>query len=65
MVIEVRRYLGDTEASRIHDADHERPRCRLGEILPGHRRWYDRLEDAETERRYDPCPWCLGSRGRG
>jgi hypothetical protein len=62
MVVEVRRYLGDTQASRIHDADHEHASCRLGEIPPGHRRWYDNLEDAKTELPYEHCPWCFGSR---
>jgi hypothetical protein len=65
MVVKVRRYLGDTQASRIHDADHERPGCRLGEIPPGHRRWYNRLEDAKNELPYEHCPWCLGRRVRG
>lgn len=60
MVVEVRRYLADISADRVHDADHERTSCRLGELLPGHVRWYDSLGDALADRAYDTCPWCFG-----
>jgi hypothetical protein len=63
MVVEARRYLADLSADRIHDADHERVSCRLGDLRPGHVRWYDRLEDALVEEAYEACPWCFGRAG--
>ena len=32
MVVEIRRYLGNTLSAHIHDADHEHPNCHLGRI---------------------------------
>ncbi|HEX6399430.1 MAG TPA: hypothetical protein VF108_03040 [Actinomycetota bacterium] len=59
MVVESRRYLGDMRALRIHDADHEHPRCRLGQ-LPSERRWYDDLDEALADVAYRACAWCMG-----
>jgi len=64
MVVELRRYLGDTLSVRIHDADRERRDCRLSEIRSDHRRWYDSLDEALADLAYEPCPWCLGEPGR-
>lgn len=60
MVVEIRRYLGNTFTARIHDADHERPNCRLGHIAAEHRRWYDSLEEARSDWAYEDCSWCMG-----
>lgn len=60
MVVEIRRYLGNTFSFHVHDADHESPNCRLGQIGPDHRRWYDTLEEAKADVRYDDCYWCMG-----
>lgn len=46
MVIEIRRYLGNTLSAHVHDADHEAVNWRLGHIATDHRRWYDSLEEA-------------------
>jgi hypothetical protein len=64
-VIELRRYIGDTLSMRIHDADRERENCRLGEIGPGQRRWYDSLEEALGDIPYRECSWCLGGSDEG
>lgn len=64
-MFERRRYLGDTLSTRIHDADRERANCRLGEIGPGQRRWYDSLEEALGDIPYRECSWCLGSSNEG
>ena len=64
-MVELRRYLGDTLSMRIHDADRERDHCRLGEIGPDHRRWYDSLEEALHDIPYRECSWCLGTSNRG
>ena len=63
MVVESRRYLGDVRALRIHDADHEHPRCRIGE-LPSERRWYEELDEALADVAYRPCPWCMDAGAR-
>jgi hypothetical protein len=60
MVVEIRRYLGNTLSARIHDADHEHPNCRLGQIATAHRRWYDSLEQAHADSIYEDCSWCMG-----
>ncbi len=65
MVVEIRRYMGNTLSAHVHDADRETPNCRLGKISPEHRRWYDSLEEARSDRRYEDCSWCRGgSNGR-
>ena len=65
MVVEIRRFLGNTLSVHIHDADHETPNCRLGRISSENRRWYDSLEEAMSDLRYEDCSWCMGgSRGR-
>lgn len=61
MVVEAGRFLADTLRARLHDADRERPACRLGELGPEHRRWYEAIEDALAEARYEACPACLGT----
>lgn len=63
MVVEARRYLADLSANRIHDADHERTSCRLGELPPGNVRWFDSFEDALADGVYETCPWCFGPAG--
>lgn len=58
MVVEIRRYLGNTLSAHIHDADHEHPNCHLGRIsrepalvrLPGGR------EEARSDMGYDGAP---------
>jgi hypothetical protein len=64
-VVERRRYIGDALSMRIHDADHERERCRLSEIGPEHRRWYDSVEEALGDVAYRACSWCLGGSSGG
>jgi hypothetical protein len=60
MVVELRRHLGDARNLQVHDADLERESCRLSEIEPEHRRWYDSLEEAMGDLPYGECPWCVG-----
>ncbi len=60
MVVEIRRYLGNTLSAHVHDADHETPNCRLGQIATEHRRWYDSVEEAQADLRYEDCSWCMG-----
>ena len=60
MVVEIRRYLGNTLSAQIHDADHEHPNCLLGRISSEHRLWYDSLDDARSDLGYEDCSWCLG-----
>ena len=60
MVVEIRRYLGNTLSAHVHDADHEHPNCHLGRISSEHRLWYDSLEDARSDLDYEECSWCLG-----
>lgn len=60
MVVEIRRYLGNTFSAHVHDADHETPNCRLGHISAGNRRWYDSLEEARSDLDYEDCSWCMG-----
>jgi hypothetical protein len=61
MVVEIRRFLVNTFSARIHDADHESTNCRLGHIASEHRRWYDTLEEARSDSRYEECSWCMGA----
>ena len=60
MVVEIRRYLGNTLSAHIHDADHEHPNCHLGRISSENRLWYDSLEEARSDMSYDDCSWCMG-----
>ena len=60
MVVEIRRYLGNTLSAHVHDADHETSNCRLGQIGTRHRRWYDSLAEARSDLRYEDCSWCMG-----
>jgi len=64
MVIEIRRYLGNTLSVHVHDADHETPNCRLGNISAGNRRWYDSLEEARSDLDYEDCLWCNSVRAK-
>jgi hypothetical protein len=61
MVVEIRRYLGNTLSAHIHDADHEHPNCHLGQISSENRLWYDSLEEARSDMGYDGCSWCMGA----
>jgi hypothetical protein len=61
MVVEIRRYLGNTLSAHIHDADHEHPNCHLGQISSENRLWYDSLEEARSDLRYEDCSWCMGA----
>jgi hypothetical protein len=63
-VIEIRRYLGNTLSVHVHDADHETPNCRLGNIPAGNRRWYDSLEEARSDLDYEDCLWCITVRAK-
>ena len=64
MVVEVRRYLGNTLSVHTHDAD-TRPRTAASVVSAESRRWYDSLEEALTDLRYEDCSWCMGgSNGR-
>jgi hypothetical protein len=40
------------------------PLCRLDEIKPDHRRWYDSLAEAKRDHPYDNCHWCIGGSTR-
>jgi hypothetical protein len=59
MVVEIRRYLGNTLSAHIHDADHEHPNCHLGRISSENRLWYDPLEEARSDMGYEDCSWCM------
>jgi hypothetical protein len=59
MVVEIRRYLGNTLSAHLHDADHEHPSCHLGQISSENRLWYDSLEEARSDVRYEDCSWCM------
>jgi hypothetical protein len=59
MVVEIRRYLGNTLSSHIHDADHEHPNCHLGQISDENRLWYDSLDEARSDHNYEACSWCM------
>ena len=63
VVVEIRRYLGNTLSAHIHDADHEHPNCHLGQISSENRLWYDSLEEARSDMRYEACSWCMGDAG--
>jgi hypothetical protein len=65
MVVEIRRYLGNTLSAHIHDADHEHPNGRLGRISSENRLWYDSLEEARSDTGYDDCSCMGGSEDRG
>ena len=65
MVVEIRRYLGNTLSAHIHDADHEHPNCHLGQISSENRSWYDSLEEARSDLRYEDCFWCMSGADDG
>ena len=48
MVVEIRRYLGNTLRAHIHDADDEHPNCHLGRISSENRLGYDSPEEARS-----------------
>lgn len=60
MVVKRKRCLGNLNTLEVHDTDRERVSCRLDEIRPEHRRWYDTLTEAKRDQPYDNCHWCLG-----
>ena len=59
-----KRYLGNINHLEVHDTDREQRGCQIGEIPAAHRRWYDSLDEARRDERYDNCAWCLGSSTR-
>lgn len=63
-MIKVKRYLGNTNTLEVHDTQNERASCQLDEIKVEHRRWYDTLSEAKSDKPYDNCYWCLGSSTR-
>lgn len=60
----LKRYLGNTNTLEAHDTQNESTSCRLDEIKPEHRLWYDTLTAAKADRPYDNCAWCLGNSTR-
>jgi hypothetical protein len=64
MVVKYKRYLGNLNTLEVHDTDRERSNCRLDQIRPEHRVWYDTLTEAKRDRRYDNCYWCIGGSTR-
>ena len=60
----LKRYLGNIKTLEAHDTQNEKTLCRLDEIKPEHRLWYDTLAAAKADRPYDNCAWCLGSSTR-
>lgn len=64
MIVKVKRYLGNVNTLEVHDTANEQANCRLDEIKPEHRRWYDTLEEAKSDLAYDNCHWCLGGSQR-
>lgn len=55
----VKRFLGNTNEMEVHDTNHRKVGCRLDEIKPEHKEWYDTLADAKR-RGFDNCHWCIG-----
>lgn len=64
MVIKLKRYLGNTHTTEVHDTNNEQTNCQLDEIKSEHRRWYDTLQEAKGDIDYDNCAWCIGSSSR-
>jgi hypothetical protein len=64
LIIKIKQYLGNTNTLEVHDTYNERLNCQLDEIATEHRRWYDTLAEAKTDRPYDNCHWCLGGSTR-
>ncbi len=63
-MLKQKRYLGNINTAEVHDTQREQTGCRLDEIRPEHRRWYDSLSAAKADHAYDNCYWCLGSSTR-
>lgn len=64
MVTKLKRYLGNINTLEVHDTQAESTSCRLDEILPEHRKWYDTLSAAKADGDYDNCAWCIGGSTR-
>ena len=64
MVTKLKRYLGNVNTLEVHDTSNEKASCRLDEIKPDHRRWYDTLAEAKRDHPYDNCHWCVGGSTR-
>lgn len=64
MVYKRERFLGNTNTLEVHDTSNEKANCQLDEIAEEHRRWYDTLSEAKSERAYDNCYWCVGGSTR-
>lgn len=60
----LKRYLGNTNTTEVHDTQNEKTNCQLDEILASHRRWYDSLSEARRDLSYDNCAWCIGASTR-
>lgn len=63
-MINLKRFLGNTNTLEVHDTNDEQSNCQLEEILVSHRRWYDTLAEAKRDLRYDNCAWCIGGSQR-
>lgn len=63
MVVEIRRYLRTGSAPTSMTPDPEDPSCPLPQISSGHQLWYDSLEDARSDLRYEDCS-CVRTSGR-
>lgn len=64
MIYKQKRYLGNTNNLEVHDTNNESGNCQLDEIKAEHRKWYDTLNDAKSDRDYDNCHWCIGGSTR-
>jgi hypothetical protein len=60
----LKRYLGNTNTTEVHDTARESTNCELDAIKIAHRQWYDTLAEAKADRSYDNCAWCLGGSTR-
>jgi hypothetical protein len=54
-----KRFLGNIDTLEVHDTQYRASSCRLSDIAPEHRLWYDSLSEAKADREYDNCYWCL------
>jgi hypothetical protein len=64
MIYKLKRFLGNTNTSEVHDTSNEQVNCQLEEITQEHRRWYDTLAEAKSNLAYDNCAYCIGASTR-
>lgn len=60
----LKRYLGNTNTTEVHDTANEQSGCKLQLIKPEHQRWYHTLQEAKADLAYDNCHWCIGGSTR-